>query len=76
MSLSLDGYVPKGKTIKIGGLNVYESNPSSNSAATSPRRVLLILPDGFGLAKHNFVLADAFAAKGWRAIIPDYYEGF
>ena len=71
----LDGYNPKGKKIRIGRIEVYESNPPPEPTTPSPASVLLLLPDGFGLAKHNFLLADALAAKGWRAIIPDYYEG-
>lgn len=75
--MSLDKYSPKGKTIKIGQLDVYESKPSLDSPANSDglSRVLLLLPDGFGLVKHNFLLADLFAEKGWRVLIPDYYEG-
>ena len=40
-----------------------------------PRGLLLLLPDGFGLAKHNFILADSFAQKGWEVVVPDYFEG-
>jgi dienelactone hydrolase len=38
-------------------------------------RVLLLLPDGFGLARHNLILADRFAEHGWPTILPDYFEG-
>jgi hypothetical protein len=29
----------------------------------------------FGLAQHNFISADQFAARGWQVIVSDYYEG-
>jgi dienelactone hydrolase len=37
--------------------------------------LLVLLPDGFGLAKHNLILADEFAKEGYRVVIPDYFEG-
>ena len=38
-------------------------------------KLLLLLPDGFGLAPHNVILADNFAKQGWEVIAPDYFEG-
>lgn len=70
--LSLDTSVAKGAIIQIGPLDVYESKPPE---LTAHAPLLLLLPDGFGLVKHNFLLADAFAARGWRVLIPDYFEG-
>jgi len=38
-------------------------------------KILMLLPDGFGLAMHNRILADKFAGLGWHAFLPDYFEG-
>src|SRR6266511_1315279 len=61
---------PTGRIEKRGPLNAYISSPTSDPLGT-----LLLLPDGFGLVQHNFILADQFAANGWHVIMPDYYEG-
>ncbi|KIW69226.1 hypothetical protein PV04_05114 [Phialophora macrospora] len=69
-----DSYTPLGRYTNIGGLNSYVSDDSAPST-TKPRALLLLLPDGFGLAKHNLILADEFAKEGYRVVIPDYFEG-
>ncbi|OAP56478.1 hypothetical protein AYL99_09657 [Fonsecaea erecta] len=56
----------------IGGVSSYISESQPDSYAS--KGILLLLPDGFGLAKHNLILADNFAKEGWRVIIPDYFE--
>lgn len=56
----------------MGWLQVYET---SALPATSNKNLLLLLPDGFGHVKHNFILADSLAEKGWHVLVPDYYEG-
>lgn len=66
----LENHQPRGVVESIASLDVYVSKPSTKALG-----VLLILPDGFGLAKHNFILADKFAEAGWHVLIPDYYEG-
>jgi dienelactone hydrolase len=43
--------------------------------AKSKKGLMLLLPDGFGLATHNLVLADSFAQEGWHIVVPDYFEG-
>lgn len=53
-------------------MNAYVSSPEGVQPV---RGTLLLLPDGFGLARHNLMLADAFAQTGWRVIVPDLFEG-
>ena len=49
---------------------------SAKSGSTEPTQAtLLLLPDGFGLAQHNFILADNFAVEGFSVVMPDYFEG-
>ncbi|KAK5047059.1 hypothetical protein LTR84_007001 [Exophiala bonariae] len=68
-----DQYKPKGRFTRLGELNVYISSAGQNK---SSKDVLLVLPDGFGLAKHNLIMADLFAEHlGVQTIVPDYYEG-
>jgi dienelactone hydrolase len=71
--LLIDSYTPLGRYTNIGGLNSYISDRQPRTA--NPRALLVLLPDGFGLAKHNMILADEFAKEGYRVIIPDYFEG-
>lgn len=68
-----DSYAPLGSQTKIGPVQVYESGTQESSQ--HERGLLLLLPDGFGLARHNQILADRFAGEGWHVIVPDYYEG-
>ena len=68
--ISTDGYQAVGKVEKIGQVEAYSSVDQASS-----KGLLLLLPDGFGLAKHNFILADTFAREGFHVIIPDYFEG-
>jgi hypothetical protein len=82
-------YFPKGAFQKVGCLRVYisslENNNNSsqselewrtNAIISSSRGLLLFLPDGFGLATHNLILADLFASRGWCTMVVDYFEGF
>ncbi|KIW24045.1 uncharacterized protein PV07_09784 [Cladophialophora immunda] len=68
-----DSYIPRGQYAILGGVICYVSDGELDSHAG--KGVLLLLPDGFGLAKHNLILADTFAKEGWQVIIPDYFEG-
>ncbi len=56
--------------MNYGGMKTYISSPSAQ-----PLGILLLLPDGFGLVMHNFILADMFAGEGWEVFLPDYFEG-
>jgi dienelactone hydrolase len=68
-----DSYTPLGTLTTIGRLQTYVN---ACQGSTNPSRgLLLLLPDGFGLAKHNLILADNFAKEGWHVIVPDYFEG-
>lgn len=69
---ALDSYVSQGETITLGNIQVYSTKPPTS---TPCKGRLLLLPDGFGLARHNFILADRFAKAGWHAMVPDYFEG-
>ncbi|KAF4439160.1 dienelactone hydrolase family domain-containing [Fusarium acutatum] len=66
-----DRYQQRGQFKTIGNLEVYETRPLDGDIT----RILLLLPDGFGLAKHNVILADMFAERGWLVVIPDYFQG-
>lgn len=59
----------------MGGVTVFDARPSPKTGNETHEAVLLLLPDGFGHAKHNFILADRFARNGWRTLVPDYFEG-
>ncbi|KAH6868925.1 hypothetical protein B0T10DRAFT_553845 [Thelonectria olida] len=63
-------YQPKGTTKTLHGLNVYQA-----LAAAPAKGEILFLPDAFGLATHNKVLADEYAAFGYNTTIVDYFEG-
>lgn len=63
-------YQPRGHIQQIGPVDAYICGSASLSS-----RTLVLLPDGFGLVLHNFILADMFAQKGWDVVIPDYFEG-
>lgn len=56
----------------MGPVDVYTSNPGQNGRSD---HVLLLLPDGYGPATHNIILADLYAQAGYRTILPDYFEG-
>ena len=62
---ALDAYQPCGAFENIGPMNTYVSRPFAALLG-----ILLLLPDGFGLAQHNFILADQLAAEGCNVIIP------
>jgi dienelactone hydrolase len=64
---------PKGKVEKIGGIDSYVATPAGEYPQN---KAILFLPDVFGLElSNNQLLADDFAANGFRTIIPDYLNG-
>ncbi|KAJ4318830.1 hypothetical protein N0V84_006643 [Fusarium piperis] len=67
-----DGFQPRGQSKVLGQIQVYESRPLDGAVT---KGTLILLPDGFGLASHNLLLADMFAKRGWATLIPDYFEG-
>lgn len=65
---------PKGTVSQLHGLPVYIASPPSN---TSPKGIVVILPDIFGWTLPNTrILADNFAAKGdFLVMLPDFMDG-
>jgi hypothetical protein len=81
-------YFPKGAFQKFGGLPLYiswvensdnfsksELEWISDATVSKSNGLLLFLPDGFGLATHNLILADLFASRGWFTMVVDYFKG-
>jgi len=64
---------PKGKWEKIGGVDSYVATPTEEY---SKNKAILFLPDVFGPQLQNSqLIADDFAANGFKTIIPDYLNG-
>ncbi|KAH7011036.1 Alpha/Beta hydrolase protein [Ilyonectria destructans] len=66
-----DGFQAYGQSWVLGQIQVYESRPPGDII----KGTLIMLPDGFGLASHNLLLADMFAQRGWVTLVPDYFQG-
>ncbi|KAH7195000.1 Alpha/Beta hydrolase protein [Fusarium oxysporum] len=64
------GYEPNGTVKTIHGLNVYQA-----LAPAEVKGEILFLPDVFGLATHNKILADEYAKFGYNTTIVDYFQG-
>ncbi|KAJ4194431.1 hypothetical protein NW759_016526 [Fusarium solani] len=72
-SAAPESYEPLGNFETVNGtLPIYSSFPP---AALQPRGILVHLPDGFGHAKHNLMLADKYAGDGWHTVTADYLLG-
>lgn len=71
---SLHAGTPKGEVTKLHGLDCYITNPPSG---TSPKGIVVIIPDAFGIAlPNNRILADAYAEKiGAQVLLPDFMDG-
>ncbi|KAL2783265.1 dienelactone hydrolase [Aspergillus keveii] len=65
-------YQPAGAVNQLDGFHVYQTKARAD---TQSKGHILILPDGFGLAIHNIILADKFATYGYDVSILDYYQG-
>ncbi|TRM64199.1 dienelactone hydrolase [Schizophyllum amplum] len=64
---------PSGTIEKINEVECYVATPEG---AYAPDKVLLFLPDVFGMqALNNQLLADDFAANGFKTVIPDFLNG-
>ncbi|RKK06983.1 hypothetical protein BFJ66_g17001 [Fusarium oxysporum f. sp. cepae] len=70
LSLDVGGYEPNGSVKTIHGLNVYQA-----LAPAEVKGEILFLPDVFGLATHNKILADQYANFGYNTTIVDYFQG-
>ncbi|KAH9931800.1 alpha/beta-hydrolase [Fomitopsis serialis] len=65
--------VPEGKIEQIGGVESYVATPTGEYAK---EKVVLFLPDVFGLALiNNRLLVDDIARNGFWCVMPDYFEG-
>ena len=66
----LSQYKPKGKTTKLGDLEIYEIGVG--------KRAIILLYDIFGwnsVSKNVFEFADLLAKNGFRVIMPDHFRG-
>lgn len=68
------GYVhdakPQGTEIKVAGINAYATGDEAS------KRIIVIGADIFGWKLVNTrLLADEYAAKGFRVIVPDFFNG-
>ncbi|KAI0699932.1 alpha/beta-hydrolase [Cerioporus squamosus] len=69
------GYVhtdtPKGTEIKVANINAYATGDEAS------KRIIVIGADIFGWKFVNTrLLADEYAAKGFRVIVPDFFNGW
>ncbi|TFK91858.1 alpha/beta-hydrolase [Polyporus arcularius HHB13444] len=69
------GYVhtdtPKGTEIKVADINAYATGDEAS------KRIIVIGADVFGWKLVNTrLLADEYAAKGFRVIVPDFFNGW
>lgn len=71
---TVKGDTPKGKIEKIHGRETYVAQPPNN---LSPKGIIIIIPDAFGLPfVNNKILADSYAAKGsFLVYLPDFMDG-
>ncbi|KAK3682259.1 Alpha/Beta hydrolase protein [Podospora appendiculata] len=65
---------PRGKVIKLHGLDTYATEPADGRA---PRGIIVIVPDAFGWEfVNNRILADHYADKGdYKVYLPDFMLG-
>ncbi|KAF9264325.1 dienelactone hydrolase endo-1,3,1,4-beta-D-glucanase [Marasmius fiardii PR-910] len=64
---------PNGKWEEIGGINCYVAVPNDNK---NPDKILLFLPDAFGIQLiNNQLLVSDFAANGIKTVAIDYFYG-
>jgi len=64
---------PQGKWEKIGGVETYVATPTKDFPKD---KAILFLPDVFGPQLINAqLLADDFAANGFKTFVPDYLNG-
>jgi hypothetical protein len=65
---------PRGKIVKLYGLDTYVSDPASNRPV---KGIIVIIPDAFGSPfVNNQLLADHYAEKSdYRVYLPDFMAG-
>jgi dienelactone hydrolase len=57
---------------QIRGIDTYVSTPNPSNANGN---VLLFFADAFGLCTKNYLVMDAFAARGYLVLGVDYFSG-
>ncbi|KAF5346402.1 hypothetical protein D9758_012752 [Tetrapyrgos nigripes] len=63
---------PSGELKRINGVDCYVATPEGDYPKD---KVLLFLPDAFGVAQNNKLLVDDFARNGYKTVMLDYFEG-
>ncbi|WVO16766.1 hypothetical protein L204_104450 [Cryptococcus depauperatus] len=67
---------PLGSTSIQHGLRTYTSLPSSQPANGKKQDTVILISDIFGIDLVNTkLIADEWAGKGWRVLLPDFFEG-
>ncbi len=69
---------PRGRELRLpDGLPYYHAAPAAGShEGEAPPRAVVIYADVFGWQLPNVrLIADALAARGLHAFVPDYFEG-
>ncbi|ODN76293.1 hypothetical protein L202_06221 [Cryptococcus amylolentus CBS 6039] len=70
---------PIGSTSILHSLRTYTSTPSSpapSSAGEGKQDTVIFISDIFGIDLVNTkLLADEWAGKGWKVLLPDFFEG-
>ena len=51
--------------------DAYLARPAGTGARPGPS--IMIFTEMFGMARHNFELADAYARRGFQALVPNLY---
>jgi carboxymethylenebutenolidase len=52
-------------------LDAYLARPAGTRPSTGPS--IVIFTEMFGMARHNFTMADAYAERGFQALVPNLY---
>ncbi|KFY28390.1 hypothetical protein V493_02950 [Pseudogymnoascus sp. VKM F-4281 (FW-2241)] len=62
---------PTGTMEKMGDIDAYFARPANNSS----EKAIIIFGDIFGIYQNVKLIADAFAARGFLAVVPDMLDG-
>ncbi|TFK69292.1 chlorocatechol-degradation protein [Pluteus cervinus] len=67
---------PRGKWENISDVACYVATPERYASRSWARKIVLYLPDAYGpQLLNNQLLADDFAKKGFKTVIPDIFDG-
>lgn len=64
---------PVGKSIKIGSIEAYVSEPTGKTVHKDT--AILFLPDVIGIWQNSQLMADQYASNGYYTLIPDLFNG-